>query len=808
MEKMFLNAVYMDKTKTVKERVDDLLSKMTIEEKVAQLGCMVIVQDDVPDMERNLKNGIGEIADNISQKEAVLNLRTTQKIQHFLVENTRLGIPALIHCEALQGATQAQATTFPGAIGLAATWNPDTVEDMGEVIRNQCKAMGVRQILSPVMDICRDARWGRINETYGESPTLGAAMSVAFTKGVQGDDLTQGVVCTAKHFIGYGASEGGCNMHACNIPPRTLREVYAKPFQAAITEAGLGSVMNSYCTVDGEAIVGSKNLLTGLLRDEMKFHGIVVSDYMSLERLINPLNAAGDMEDAACKALSAGMDVECPNFVGYAEPLKNAIKKNPEKIMPYVDISVRRVLETKFLLGLFDQPYTEEKAIEDSYGVAEYEDRSVIAAEQSMTLVKNEDKSLPLSKALRKIAVIGPLADDIRALFSAYTLPAQMELHASRKPYREGTQMAGEGLISEEITPHSENVIVGEDPCTNEHMKEMYPMTESVLEALKRLYPDIEFVYAKGCKDVQGGDESGFEEAVAAAREADAVILTIGGRNGWGKKNTVGEALDSCHLELTGLQPQLAKVIMEANERTIVVHMNGRPLSDQYIDEHAKAILEAWCPGPYGAQAIAKTLFGDLNPGGKMPITTPRYVGQVPVYAEHSQGSGYDPKRGLVLNHKGYFDGTNRPLRYFGQGLSYTSFQYSDLTIDKKKMEGNDTLIFSVKVTNTGDRAGDEVVQVYVRDLLASMARPVKELIGFKRIHLQPGETQKITFKMPLSQIAFLDTDMNWKVEAGEMRLMVGSSSEEICLAEEFEITTDAYTEGATRGFYALAEVE
>ncbi len=808
MEKEFLNAIYMDKTKPVKERIEDLLSKMTIDEKVAQLGCMVIVQDNVPDMEHNLRNGIGEIADNISQKEAVLNLRTTQKIQHFLVENTRLGIPALIHCEALQGATQAQATTFPASIALAATWEPDTIERMGEVIRKQCKAMGVRQILSPVMDICRDARWGRINETYGESPTLGAAMSVAFTKGVQGDDLTEGVVCTAKHFIAYGASEGGCNMHACNVPPRTLREVYVKPFQAAITEAGLRSVMNSYCTVDGEAVVGSKHLLTDLLRGEMKFDGIVVSDYMSLERLINPLNAAADMEDAACQALSAGMDVECPNFVGYAEPLKNAIRKDPEKMMAYVDISVRRVLETKFLLGLFDHPYTEEKEIEDNYGVAEYEDRSAAAAEQVMTLVKNEDKSLPLSKELRKVAVIGPLADDIRALFSAYTLPAQMELHASRKPYREGTQMAGDGFISEEITPHSENVIVGEDPCTNEHMKEMYPMSESVLEALKRLYPDIEFLYAKGCEDVQGGDESGFAEAIEVAKEADAVILAIGGRNGWGKKNTVGEALDSCHLELTGLQPQLAKAVIEANEKTVVVHMNGRPLSDNYIDEHAKAIIEAWCPGPYGAKAIAKVLFGDLNPGGKMPITTPRYVGQVPVYAEHSQGSGYDPKRGLVLNHKGYFDGINRPLRYFGQGLSYTSFEYADLEIEKKALEGDETLVFSVSITNIGDRAGDEVVQAYIRDMLASMARPVKELIGFKRINLQPGETKKITFKMPLSQIAFLDAEMKWKIEAGTMRLLIGSSSEEICLAEEFEITSNAYTEGAARGFYALTEVE
>lgn len=807
MDHEFENAAYMDATRSVEERVEDLLAKMTLEEKIAQLGCMVVVQDNVPNMEYNLRNGIGEIADNISQEKIAWNLQTTQKIQKFLVHHTRLGIPAIIHSEALQGVAQAQATVFPAAIGLAASWDPEIVVGMGDVIRRQCKAMGVRQILSPVMDVCRDARWGRINETYGESPTLCAAMSAAFTKGVQGDDLSDGVVCTGKHFLGYGFSEGGCNMHDCHIPPRKLREVYAKPFQAAITESKLGSIMNAYNTIDGEAIVKSKRLLTDLLRDEMGFEGIVVSDYMSLERLIHPLNAAADMGDAACQTIEAGLDVECPNFVGYAEPLAKAAAENPDKYQPFIDRSVRRVLRTKFLLGLFDKPFTDEIEITKSYGIAEYEERSKLAAEKVMTLVKNQNALLPFSKSLKKVAVIGPLADDIRALFNAYTLPAQMELHASRKPYRKGTQMAGAGLISEEITPHSENVIIGEDPCTNAHMKEMYPMSESLLEALRRLYPKVEFVFEKGCEDVQGGNDSNFAAAIAAAADADAVILVIGGRNGWGKKNTVGEALDSCKLELTGMQPALAKAILTANPRTAVIHINGRPLSDNYIDENAAAIVEAWCPGPYGGAAIAKTIFGDINPGGKLPVTTPRYVGQVPVYAEHIQGSGYDSKTGLVLNHEGYFDGTNRPLRYFGQGLSYTEFTYSDLCLDSDKISGTDRLSFSVTIKNTGSRVGDEVVQAYVRDLVASIGRPVKELIGFKRITLAPEESKTIRFSLPLSQIAFLDTDMKWKVEAGKMRLMIGSSSEDIRLSQEFDITTDTFVIGKTRGFYAKTEV-
>lgn len=807
MEKILETAAYMDPSRNISERVEDLISRMTLEEKVAQLGCMCISQDDVPDMDVNLKNGIGEISDNISQDQIVKNLRTAMRVQRYLVEETRLGIPAIFHSEALQGATQAQATVFPAAIGLAASWEPSIVESMGEVIRKQCMAMGVRQILSPVMDVCRDARWGRISETYGESPALCAAMSTAFTRGVQSENVKDGVVCTGKHFLGYGFSEGGCNMHECHIPPRTLREVYAKPFQAAITEAGLESIMNDYATIDGEPIVGSKYYLTTLLRDEMKFDGIVVSDYMSLERLINPLNRAETMGEAACITLEAGLDVECPNFVGYSDPLVRAVNENPDRYMPLVDRGVRRVLTTKFRLGLFEKPYSDESEIAASFGIPEYEARSASAAEKVITLVKNEGRALPLSKELKKVAVIGPLADDIRCLFASYTLPAQMELHASRKPYREGTMMAKGDLITEEITPHSENIIVGEDPCTNEHMKEMYPMSESLLTALARLYPDTEFVFAKGCEDVQGNDVSGFSEAEAAAKNADAVILAVGGRCGWGKKNTVGEALDSCKLELTGVQPELVKAVYAANHNTVVVHINGRPLSDNFADEKIPAILETWCPGPYGAESIAKTLFGDLNPGGKLPITTPRYVGQVPVYAEHRQGSGYDPKRGLVLNHIGYFDGTNRPLRYLGQGLSYTEFEYSDLQLESKTIDGNGELKFRVTVKNIGDRAGDEVIQAYTRDLAASFSRPVKELVGFKRISLEAGESKTVCFSMPLSQIAFLDEEMKWKVEAGKVRLMIGASSEDIRLTDEFIITSDAFINGATRGFYAKAAV-
>ena len=797
---------YKNPELSISERVEDLISRMTLEEKVAQLSCMAVAHGEIPDMENNLRNGVGEISDNFGQETMELNLATAKKIQEFLTKHTRLGIPALIHSEALQGLAHAGGTIFPAAIGMAASWDPELVVSMGDTIRSQAKAMGARQVLSPVMDVCRDARWGRINETYGESPALCAAMSAAYVKGLQGTDLKDGVVATGKHFLGYGFSEGACNMHECHIPPRRLREVYAKPFQAAITEAGMLGIMNSYNTIDGECVVTSKHLLTDLLRDEMKFEGIVVSDYMSLERVLNPLKGAADIGEAAGRTLNAGLDVECPNFVGYAEPLMELANREPEKWMPLIERSLRRVLTVKFRLGLFEQTFDRDEDIEQNFCNPDFEKRSFDAAGKTLVLVKNEDKRLPLSKSLKKVAVIGPLGDDIRGLFNAYTYPAMVELHASRKPNREGTQLAAEGLISEKITPHSENVIVGEDPCTNDKMKKMYPKTESVLESLKRLYPDITFTYAKGC-DILGDDRSGFEEAKEAAKDAEAVICVIGGRNGWGKKNTVGEALDTCKLELTGVQSELIKELYFANPNLVITHLNGRPLTDLFIEDHVKAVLECFCPGPYGAQAIAKTLFGDMNPGGKMPVTTPRYVGQVPVYAEHIHGSGYSKKRGMVLNHEGYFDGTNRPLRYFGQGLSYTEFSYDNLKLEKDSLKAEDTLKFWVNITNTGSVDGEEVVQVYYTDETASVCRPVKELVGFKRVFLKAGETKTVCFEMRLSQIAFLDEEMKWKIEAGKNRISIASSSEDIRLTAEFVIENDGYIDGAKRGFYAKAYV-
>lgn len=798
--------LYKDKNASIKKRVEDLLPRMTLEEKVAQLGCMTVVQDAVPQMDKIIPHGIGTVSANVSLPTPEENAVITLRIQKHCMENTRLGIPALIHCEALQGVIHAGATVFPAAIGLAATWEPEIVEGMGDVIRHQAKAIGMRQILSPVMDVARDMRWGRVNESYGESPTLCAAMSRAFVKGVQTDDLSEGVVATGKHFIGYGFTEGGINMTQAHITERELREVFAKPFQAAITEANLASVMNCYNTIDGEPVVGSARFLTELLRDEMRFNGITVSDYMSLERMVAPLNFAKDMADAAMQCLKAGLDQEMPNYIGYGQPLIDAVNAGNEEIVQYIDRSVRRVLHIKFALGLFDRPYHEDAEIRQFYGRSDYEEKSKAAAAKSVVLVKNERGILPLDrKAVRKLAIIGPSADNIRALFPAYTQPAQLELLASKPAI---TDKNPDHLLVTEIIPGAHHTLQAEDPTTNDKMRRLYPGSCTLFDQLASDLTDAQVVTAPGC-DFFTNDHSQIAAAVELAKSADTVILAVGGRNGWGKTtNTIGEGLDSCKIGLCGAQHDLAMAILDVCPDAIILHMNGRPLCDEALCERAHTLVEAWCPGPHGPEVLSDILFGKRNPGGKLPITAARYVGQVPVYAEHQQGSGYEPKKGLVLNHDGYMDGICKPIFYFGHGLSYTKFAIGGLRLESEHIPGNGVMHVSVNVQNVGEREGDEVVQLYVRDMIATVSRPVKELVGFKRVSLLPGEKQIVEFTFPLSQISFLDRDMKWKVESGEMKLMVGSSSEDIAQEAMFNITSDAYFEGATRGFVADAQIK
>jgi len=803
--------IYKDKNRSISERVEDLLSRMTLQQKVAQLQCTMLMSD--PDQGlQGFPEGIGEVTGTTSIGKTIeANAELAKRVQDIIRAKNDLGIPVLLHSEALTGLMAAGATVFPSAIGLGATWNPDTVEKMTNIIRKQMLAVGVRQALSPVMDVARDPRWGRIGETYGEDPTLCSAMSVAFTKGLQGDELKNGIVATGKHFLGYGFCEGGLNMSSNPIPPRELREVYAKPFQAAITEGGLKSIMNSYGTIDGEMVIKSKHILTDLLRQEMGFDGLVVSDYMSIKRACD-LKASPDPKWAGIEALQAGLDIELPFPYGYTQTLIEAVNEGiiDESL---IDCSVRRILKTKFELGLFEDPYPRVDLIAESYENKAATAHSLKAARESIVLLKN-DGILPLNKDIKNIAVIGPHGNSLRLLFGCYTYPAMLEMMLTETMSEmAGTlDMAGSDLETNKVgdtqslPPFFEGSNVRQEPpIVEETIKKLYgAITPTILDSIKAKCPDANVEYERGC-DVAGTNRGGFAAAIAAAKRADVVILVLGGKYGWGNTCTIGEGIDSDRIGLPGVQEELAKAIFETGTPAIFVHMDARPLSSEYIAKNYPAIIENWFPGITGGSALADVLFGDYNPAGRLPVTVARNAGQIPIYARHRKGDSYDEVKGMVMNM--YAEGSKQPLFYFGEGKSYTQFEYSNLKVDKK-VKADGIINLSCEVTNIGGRDGEEVVQIYVRDEVASMLRPSKELAGFKRVALKVGETKTVHFSMRADQFAFLDVDMNWIVEAGTMTVMVGGSSEDIRLSDTFEIENTAYVVGKDRGFFARAKVE
>jgi beta-glucosidase len=804
---------YKDAQAPAAERAEDLLSRMTLEQKIAQLQCMIAAGNDPAKALGAFTDGIGEVATFCSLDSWEKVIEFNRKIVDVILKNP-LGIPPIIHVEALTGVNSPGATIFPSAIALGATFSPDTVLEMARIIRGQMVSVGYRQALSPVMDVARDPRWGRVGETYGEDPALNAAMSVAFTRGLQGEDLKSGAVVTGKHFLGYGVSDGGLNMASNPITKRELREVYAKPFQAAITEAHLQSVMNSYGTIDNDMVIQSREILTGLLRDEMGFDGLLVSDYMSIDRLINH-RLAGGLRDAGVKALKAGLDVECPVPQAYTAHLAAAVRAG-EADEALVDRSVRRVLETKFKLGLFENPYPFAGLAREAYENPACRAHSLKAARESIVLLKN-DGLLPLSKDTKTIAVIGPHAGSLRLLFGCYTFPASIEMALGRAMGDMAgmgdveNPMAGvfdgppkdDGFVQSEPMPGCE--ILREHPDVTRAVQALYgEKTPTILAAIKAKCPHARIIYAEGC-EVAGNDRSKFAEALAAAREADVVIMTLGGKYGWGLNCTVGEGIDSDDIGLGGVQEDLAREIAALGKPVALVHMDARPLSSPWAQEHLNAILENWYPGITGGEALADVLFGDYNPAGRMPITAPRNPGQIPVYQGQKAGNSYYSRKTKGVLSR-YAEGVPEPLYYVGEGLSYTQFGYRDLTVTEKVSTGG-VVEIACTVQNTGSRDGEEVVQLYVGDEQASMLRPYKEFAGAKRIALKAGESRRLRFSLRPSQFAFLNQDMKWLVEAGDMAVYVGASSEDIRLTGAFHIENSAEIEGARRGFYAQAEL-
>ena len=771
-------------TNTITTKIQELVNQMTLDEKLAQIGSywMYELQTkgelDQLKVATKLKDGIGQIARvaGASTLDPVSAAKTANGLQKFLVEQTRLGIPAIVHEECCCGAMVLGGTVYPQVLGLAATFQPELAEAMTTTIRKQLRAIGARQALAPVLDIARDARWGRVEETFGEDPTLASHFGVSFIKGLQGENLAEGVMATGKHFVGHSLSQGGLNCAPVHMGMRDVYDVYLAPFQAAIRDAAIASIMNAYPELDGEVVAASRRILTGLLREELGFDGLVVADYEAIIMIHNYQYAAADESTAACLALEAGIDVELPSIVCYGDPLKAALEAG-DISLETIDLSVRRHLQKKFELGLFENPYVDEGRVLEVFETPANRALAREIARQSAVLLKN-DGTLPLKKTLGTLAVIGPNADDGRNQLGDYSYAAMKELFVFQSP--EDSSFVE--IDSAALARHDVRIT-------------------TILEGIKAIVsPETQVLYAKGCDNL-GDDTSQFDQAVKIAQQADAVVLVLGDRSGLTPSCTTGETRDSADLRLPGVQEELAKVIIATGKPVAVVLVNGRPFAMPWLSDNANAILEAWLPGEEGGAAVADILFGDANPGGKLPITFPRSVGQVPIFYN------YKPS-GMRSNwYVDYVAEKVTPLYPFGHGLSYTAFDYGDLFISREQATRGESVDVSFKVTNTGSVAGDEVVQFYIRDEFASAPRPMKELKGYARVTLQPGESKTVTFHLPVDQLAFYDNNMNLVLEPGRIFVMLGSSSDDIRLNGEFEITGKGTMPVKERVFVCPVEV-
>lgn len=774
-------APYRDPSLPIEQRVEDLLGRMTLEEKLAQLGCVwstqLVATDDAGATDFSpaaaaelMAHGTGQItriAASTGLRPAGI-ARFHNQIQQWLVEHTRLGIPAVVHEEAVAGFCARDAVQFPQAIGLGATWDVELLADVGEHIRTEMVAVGARQALSPVLDVARDPRWGRLEETYGEDPVLVGSLGAAYVRGLQSAPevtdpsrahLRHGVIATGKHFLGYAASDGGRNHAPVHLGSRELREVHAEPFAAAIRDADLASVMNSYASVDGLAPAGSRAMLTELLRDELGFNGTVVADYFAVNLLRTHHRVAPTKAVAAAKALLAGLDQELPSLDCFAElpPLIHA-GVVPEAV---VDLAVRRVLRHTFALGLFEQPFVDEGAAAQAFGTPAGRDLARSAALESMVLVHN-DGTFPLDPAATaSIAVLGPAADDPRLCEGDYHYPAHLEIIY--------------GDAASELAPESGGAF-----APGPHLPDIITPLAGLRAAL--LDHDVELVHARGC-DVTGDDRSGIPAAAQLAADADVAIVCVGGRSGLTPDATVGEARDASDLALTGVQLELLEAVHATGTPTIAVVISGRVHTLAEVEASSSAVLLAWVPGIEGGSALASLLLGDVAPSGRLPVSLPRSVGQLPVHTSHRAGGDRSQFWG------DYTDAPTSALHPFGFGLSTTTFTYRDLVI----VEGDTTepTELTATVTNTGSRHGTEVVQLYVRDEVASVARPDRQLVGFARVELPAGAEATVTFTLHPSRLAFHDEQFDPVVEPGVFAVELGGCAGQPELTGSFELDGD-----------------
>lgn len=708
--------------------VDALLARMTLEEKLGQLNQPPAVGSDTGPAAQAAS--AAQVRDGqVGSFLGMAGARETCAMQKVAVEQSRLHIPLLFAFDVIHG----YRTIFPQPLGEAASFDPGLAERTARIAAVEASADGIQWTFAPMVDIARDPRWGRISEGAGEDVFLGEAFAAARVRGFQGKDLAapDTVLATAKHFVAYGAAQAGRDYNSTDMSERTLREVYLPPFKAAI-DAGAGSVMAAFNALDGVPMHANRPLIDGVLRKQLGFDGIVVSDYTGIMELM-PHGVAANPTEAGILGLHAGVDIDMVSDI-YRKELPAAVRAGrvPEA---EVDAAVRRVLLAKLRLGLFDDPYRYCGHGREATDILTPAHRQAAreAARASMVLLRNEGGVLPLGKSLRTLAVIGPLADDGGTMIGNW---------------------AGRGRLQDAVTP---------------------------LQGLREALGDgVRVLHARGA-EATGGDRSGFDAAVRMARQADAVVLVLGE-----PADMSGEAASRTELGLPGVQEALAEAIAATGKPVVAVLLNGRPLALERLAATVPAILEAWYPGSEGGRAIADVLLGDYNPAGRLPATFPRNVGQVPIHYDHL-ATGRPPNAAEKYTSK-YLDVPWTPLYPFGFGLSYTDFRYSDLRVSTPRMAGDGEQVVQVSVTNTGKREGDEVVQLYLRDDVASVAQPVRRLRGFQRVHLQAGEARTLRFVLRPRDLAMLDASMRLVVEPGRFSVFVGGSSD-ASLQAAFEVT-------------------
>lgn len=751
-------------------RVLALLENMTLPEKLAQIvGLWVgagvdgevvapmqdaMLDEEAPAFETFAAAGLGHVTRMFGTNpvEPATGRRALRDAQRWLVENTRLGIPAIAHEESLTGLAAWKATTFPTPLAWGAAFHPELVEEMGAAIGSSMAVLGVHQGLAPVLDVVRDARWGRVEECISEDPYLVGTVGTAYVRGVQ----REGVVATLKHFVGYSASRAGRNLAPAGIGSREVADVLLVPFEMAVLDGGVRSVMHSYAEIDGVPVAADRRLLTELLRDRWGFDGTLVADYFGIAFLHSLHGVAADLAEAAGIALNAGVDIELPTGNAYLEPLATAVQAGRVD-EGLVDLAVLRVLRQKEELGLLDQDFSAEPDDGDlDLDPAEHRQLAARLAEESVVLLTN-DGTLPLRSPAR-LAVVGPNADRAQALFGCYS------------------------FVNHVLAHHPETELGIEVP--------------TVLEALRTELPGTDVRYERGCA-VDDDDRSGIEAAAAAAEQAEVTVVVVGDQAGLFGRGTVGEGCDRDSLELPGGQRELVEAVLATGTPVVLVLVTGRPYAVDWALARCAAVVQAFFPGEEGAAAVAGVLSGRVNPSGRLPVSLPRSVGAQPYSYLHPSLGGASSVSNLQT----------APALPFGHGLGYSSFSYTDLMLERAEVDTAGTVEVSVRLSNDGDRAGAEVVQLYGRDVFASVTRPVAQLLAYARVELAPQESARVRLRVPTGRLAFSDLSMRRVVEPGDIALWIGRSCAERVLEGTVTLTGEVHPVALSDPRWSSADV-